>query len=524
MNLLKKLKNNVFVIVLLMLFSGMALSAPGGSNSSPENLKKINYQDVVDRARSLAEKSYRKPDRSSIPESLKKISYDQWMDIRYNPAKSLWPKDPFSVQFFHRGFIFPEAVAVHYVDKTGVQTMPFSSDLFMYKKGTYNDQINGDIGFSGFRIHYPFKKPGLPDELVSFLGASYFRALGKNHFYGLSSRGLAVNTGEAIGEEFPFFREFWIIRPARFARKIKVYALMDSLSLTGAYEFVVRPGEQTVMDVKGTVFIRAPIRKLGIAPLTSMFCFGEHSDEMKKGDFRPEVHDSDGLLIQAQSGEWIWHPLLNPKRILTNTFSCGQPEGFGLMQRDTNFDHYQDLQARYGRRPSTWVEPKGDWGAGHIELFQIPTPNEYADNIVAYWVPEKSFELGESLHFDYRLTWCSPIHSRHRLAHVDSTRILKKEKHLKFMINFQPDKKKKPLLKKDLTADIQVLNGYKLSGSQIIENPVTGGLRLVIHVRFDKEGFLDGKIPDELPAMDLIAYIKEKDERITETWSYTYLP
>lgn len=517
--IMKSFKRRAFIFFLLMYFSEvMVLSFPGKGH------KEMCFQDVVKMASALAEKSYQKPDRNNIPEFLKKIGYDQWMDISYNPAKSLWPNDVFKVQFFHRGFIFPEAVTVHYVDRKGVHTMPFSPNLFNYKNNKYNNEINGDIGFSGFRIHYPFNRLDIPDELVSFLGASYFRALGRDHFYGLSARGLAVNTGEDVEEEFPFFREFWIIRPGRFARKIKIFALMDSVSLTGGYEFDIRPGEQTVMDVKCTVFIREPIRKLGIAPLTSMFCFGEHSDEMRKGDFRSEVHDSDGFLIQTNSGEWIWHPLLNPRRALTNAFSGGQPRGFGLMQRDINFDHYQDLQARYGRRPSAWVEPKGDWGTGHIELYQFPTANEYADNISAYWVPEESLGPGESLNFAYTLSWCSPIHKRPFLAIADSTRILTKEKHIRFMIDFHSDGKKKSLFKKDLTADIQVLNGYKLSGSQIIENSVTGGLRLVIYVRFDKEGFLDGVVPNELPAVDLIAYIKHKDERITETWSYTYLP
>ena len=496
----------------------MVLSFPGKEH------KEMCFQDVVKMAWALAEKSYQKPDRNNIPESLKKIGYDQWMDISYNPAKSLWPNDVFKVQFFHRGFIFPEAVTVHYVDRKGVHTMPFSSDLFHYKKENYSDQVKGDIGFSGFRLHYPFKRSDFKDELVSFLGASYFRALGKNHFYGLSARGLAINTGEDVGEEFPFFREFWLIRPSFFSREITVYALMDSLSLTGAYEFIIRPGEQTVMEVKCTVFIREPVRKLGMAPLTSMFCFGEHCDDMKKGDFRPELHDSDGLLLQTQVGEWIWHPLVNPKRVLTNSFSVDQPKGFGLMQRDTNFDHYQDLYARYDRRPSAWVTPQGNWGSGHVELYQFPTANEYADNIAAYWVPDKSFNPSESFHFAYTLSWCSPIHKRPFLAIAESTRISRKEKRIAFMVDFLPDEKKKFMYKKELTADIRLLNGYKLSGSQIIKNPETGGVRLAIHVRLDEKGFLGAVVPDELPAVDLIAFIKHKDERITETWSYTYLP
>ncbi len=517
---MKNFKRILFVGLFLVLGFHQSMALP----FRDKGCKNISFQDVMDKACSLAKKSHQKPVRNDIPESLMKIGYDQWRDIAYNPAKSLWLCDDFSVQFFHRGFIFPEAVTVHYADKKGVQTMPFSPDLFHYKKGNYGDQVKGDIGFSGFRLHYPFKRSDFTDELVSFLGASYFRALGRDHFYGLSARGLAVNTGEDIGEEFPFFREFWIIRPSSFSRKITVYALMESVSLTGAYEFTIHPGEQTVMEVKCTVFIREPVRKLGIAPLTSMFCFGENCEDMRKADFRPEVHDSDGILLQTQAGEWIWHPLVNPKRTLTNSFSVDQPKGFGLMQRDTNFDHYQDLYARYDRRPSAWVTPQGDWGSGHVELFQFPTANEYADNVTAYWVPNKIYKPGESLQFAYTLSWCSPRHKRPMLSIVESTRISRKEKRITFMIDFLPDEKKKSLFKRDLTADIQLFNGYKLSGSQIIKNPVTGGVRLMIQIRLDKKGFLDEVVPDELPAVDVMACIKDKNERVTETWSYTYLP
>lgn len=521
MNFMNKFLLNSFVILLLLLFyyPEMALS-----EQSQDGCNKFCFQDVIDNARSMAGKSFQEPDRN-IPESLKRIGYDQWFDIRYNPFKSLWANDSFSVQFFHRGFIFPERVTVNYIENSEIKVMHFSPDLFKYKKREkYRNQLKGDIGFSGFRIHYPFKTSGNMNELISFIGASYFRALGEGLYYGLSARGLAVNTVGDVGEEFPFFREFWIIRPLPFAKEITVYALMDSVSLTGAYEFVIHPGEKTVMDVKSTVFIRKPVRKLGIAPLTSMFCFGENCTEWRNGDFRPEVHDSDGLLILAKSGEWIWRPLVNPKRLLIFSFYGGQPGGFGLLQRDTNFDHYQDLQARYDRRPSAWVEPKGDWGAGHVELFQLSSGGEWFDNIGAYWVPEKSFNPGESLNYAYTLSWYSEIHRNHKLAIAGSTRIVRKDDHVMFMVDFLPSEKQNLLFRKDLKAKIQVLNGYKLLKNQIIDNSVTGGLRLVINIRFDKKGFLKGVIPNELPDVELIAFIKDKNGPVTETWRYTYLP
>lgn len=486
--------------------------------------KKILFQDVVKNARVLSEQDFVEPQRDGITDALKQISYDQWRDIRFKPAKSLWAKDNFSVQFFHLGFFYLDPVLINYVDKNGIQNMPFSSELFDYKKKEHIDQLTDKTGFAGFRIHYPLNTSSYADELVAFLGASYFRALGKGLLYGLSARGVAVNTAEDIGEEFPYFKEFWIVRPSSLlAKEITIYALMDSKSLTGAYEFVVRPGEQTLMRVKCTLFVRKPIRKLGIAPLTSMFFFGENSARAES-EFRPEVHDSDGLLIESKTGEWIWHPVVNPQRILINSFSVDQPKGFGLMQRDINFDHYQDLEARYDLRPSVWVKPEGDWGKGRLELLQLPTASEFNDNIGAYWVPAKALAPKESVTYSYSLSWHSAKNSRSPLAFAESTRILRKQDSVMFLVDFLPQGKKKLMPKKDLTVDIKAFNNYKVAETQIIPNPVTKGLRLMIRIRLDKEGFLQDILPTDLPAIDLMAFIKEKDTPVTETWSFTYLP
>lgn len=513
-----------FFLWLILCFS---ISMPGlkASDSRLSPRETICFEDVVQKARCLAEKSYLQPDRNSVPEALRRIDYEKWQDIRFNPAKSLWAEDSFFMQFFHRGFLFQEPVTVNSVDKNGIQRIPFFPDLFKYKNDKEISQLQGDLGFSGFRIHYPsFKRTDFPNELVAFLGASYFRALGKKLVYGLSARGLAVNPVESVGEEFPRFTEFWVVRPSFFERKITVYGLLDSVSLTGAYEFVICPGETTVMYVKNTLFIRKAILKLGVAPLTSMFWFGECYTEKRKKDFRSEVHDSDGISIQASSEEWIWHPLVNPKCLQIDLFSGGQPLGFGLMQRDTNFDHYLDLQANYDRRPSAWISPQGDWGKGHVELFQLPTGTEYCDNIGAYWVPQKSPEPGETLSYAYTLSWCSASKKRPPFAFVDSTRFSREDDRIMFVVDFLPEGKQKRLSAKNLTAEIQPLNGYRISGSQVIENPRTGGLRLVIHVRFDQEGFLSGVVPNELPALRLSAFIKDKKGPVTETWSYTYQP
>ena len=249
--------------------------------------------------------------------------------------------------------------------------------------------------------------------MIVFLGASYFRAVGKDEVFGLSARGLAIDTAESWGEEFPWFREFWLVTPAPNAKELTIYALLDSPSVTGAYKFVVAPGEPTTASVDSRLFPRKEIRKLGIAPLTSMFFHGEDTTRWFP-DFRPEAHDSDGLLMHFATGEWIWRPLDNPRTLGVSGFQTENPKGFGLVQRDRDFDHYQDLETSAHRRPSAWIEPRQDWGAGRIETVSIPTNDDTNDNVVAYWVPEKPPRPGESGTYGYTMSWYGDDPSRPR--------------------------------------------------------------------------------------------------------------
>ncbi len=501
--------------ILLSLWTAACLAAPA---------KKTLFNDVVNKARALAEEPFENTGEA-FPEELRTIGYDEWRSLRFKPAKSLWPNEPFSIQFFHPGFIYHNPVNINYVEKNTAVRIPFSPDLFDYSQSGRSDLAPGDIGFAGFRVHYPLNTPTYADEIIAFLGASYFRALGKNMAYGMSARGLAVNTAEPSGEEFPYFREFWVVHPALKAQEITVYALLDSRSLTGAYTFLIRPGEETTVDIKAVLFFRERVHKLGLAPLTSMFFHGENTTSKIEHDFRPEVHDSDGLLIQESSGEWTWHPLVNPETLLINGFGGGQPLGFGLLQRDTDFDHYQDLEARYDNRPSVWVIPGNDWNPGRLELLQIPTANEYNDNIGAYWVVERPFEAGESFEFNYTLLWHTGNQKRSGLASVDSTRLAKKTDDITFVIDFLPGLSQEMIPADDISADIQVLNDYTVSFSQIIKNDITGGWRLVIHVNLEQQQWLlDKVIPNRKPVVELRAFLKNGNTRISETWSYSYLP
>ncbi len=502
-------------LVFLGLWGTACLAAPS---------TKINFNTVVKKAQELSKEPFNASD-DSLPEPLKKIGYDEWRDLRFNPARSLWAAEPFSVQFFHPGFIYQEPVVINSVDKNTTTRVPFSPDLFDYTQSTNKGLLlENAAGFAGFRVHYPINSPAYADEIVSFLGASYFRALGKNLAYGISARGLAIDTAESTGEEFPSFREFWIIHPAANAKEISFYALLESESLSGAYSFVVRPGEETLVKVKSVLFFRKKVRKLGLAPLTSMFSYGENAGPKSGDGFRPEVHDSDGLLIKNVSGEWTWHSLVNPENLLINNFGGGQPLGFGLIQRDTNFDHYQDLEARYDKRPSVWVTPNSDWNPGHLELLQIPTENEYNDNIGAYWVIKKSFEPGDSFEYAYTLAWHAGNRNRSALASVESTRVVPKPENVMFIIDFLPDNSQAALFTKDISSDIQIFNDYTVTFSQVIKNTVTNGWRLVIHVNLDQQGLMDKILPNHKPAVELRAFLKEGNVAISETWSYTYLP
>jgi glucans biosynthesis protein len=364
----------------------------------------FSFDDVAGMARLQVQQPYRVIVRKP-PAELAALNYDQYRDIRFRPERAQWHAEnlPFELMFFHLGKFQTEPVRINEIAPQGIRPIRYRSADFDYGKNKLATQGWGDIGFAGFRAHYPLNGGQYKDELVVFLGASYFRALGAGQHYGLSARGLAIDTVGGQAEEFPRFTEFWIAKPAAKADTLTVYALLDSPRASGAYQFDIRPGVETVMSVRARIFLRAGVATLGIAPLTSMFAFGENQPH--RSDFRPEVHDSDGLMVATTGGEWLWRPLLNPNNTLTTSFSMPGLKGFGLMQRDRNFASYEDSEASYELRPSAWIEPVGSWGPGRVELVQLHTPDETNDNIVAYWVFERLPATGEPLDVSYRLHW-----------------------------------------------------------------------------------------------------------------------
>ncbi len=323
-----------------------------------------------------------------------------------SPNSAIWRNDPteFRLDLFHPGFIYFEAVEVSIVENGRASRIPFSPTLF-----AYGDQVPalGDldgVGFAGFRGRYPINAPGAYQEFVIFLGASYFRALARNQVYGLSARGLAINTAEPEGEEFPAFRKFWIEKPGAEADTVVIYALLESQSATGAYRFAITPGAETVLEVEAQLFTRTSVKKMGIAPLTSMYLFNG-LNRTGFDDYRLAVHDSDGLQILTGNGEWLWRPLANPAKLQISYFGDRRPRGFGLMQRSRSYEEFGDAEAKYERRPSVWIEPQGDWGDGFVELVEIPTDREINDNIVAYWRPKSAVPPGGPRQVLYRMRW-----------------------------------------------------------------------------------------------------------------------
>jgi glucans biosynthesis protein len=482
---------------------------------SGEPATPFGFDDVVEQARKLAGQPFKPP--PTIPEFLSQIGYDQYRDIRFDPALSLW-KDAggnFQVQFIHPGLQYRHAVAINTYDRSGVRNVPFSPTLFSYGRNTFADKVPADLGFAGFRIAYPLYRRSDYNHVLVFVGASYFRAVAKNQVFGLSARGLALDTGLPPGEEFPFFKEFWLERPSRDATSLKILALLDSPRVTGAYEFVLRVADRTVVDVKATLFERKRATELGIAPLTSMFFYGEERAR-PAGDWRPEVHDSDGLLIQASTGEWIWRPLVNPERLLINYFELDSPQGFGLLQRDRSFQAYEDLEARYDLRPSAWITPIGSWGKGRLKLVQIPTANEMNDNIVAYWIPSTLPRVGQAIDFAYRLHFQSDDPLPASSGRATATRVGDGDTAgvKRIVVDFEGRRLKELPAATQVGAVITLSQEGQLIQQSAFKNPVTGGWRLAFQV----------KAPTKGKSLELRAFLQHDQDTLTETWSYLLAP
>ena len=494
----------------------------------------VNLDYVAQRAHDRAERPFHSP-RVDLPKVLQAdhLDYDKYREIRFRRDHALWAADnlPFRIEFFHPGYLYSEPVHVNEFTLTHTQPIRFMQDFFDYGKLTdLAGQIPAKTGYAGFRILYPLNQTNQFDELGAFLGASYFRLLGKEQRYGQSARGLAIDCGESDRpEEFPIFTDWWLGKPNADDTELRFYAILDSVSCVGAYEFLVRPGETTICDVDAVIYLRAtnlvtavnptrkPIDTIGLAPLTSMFWFGKNT-ESKPDEYRTEVHDTDGLLVHMGNGEIFWRPLDNPPVLRHQIFHAPNIRGFGLLQRERNFSAYQDMFNQYQLTPSVWIVPHGDWGDGDLHLVELSTTYEGLDNIVAFWDPKVKPEPLQPFRFGYTMKWTRETDLKLSPNKVVATRIGLDSRFAgarQFVIDFEgPDLSAIPEDKPPASIASCSPNGAILD-NYVVWNGFAGTWRVYLSMQ-PKAGNHD--------PVDLRCTLRRGNQIASETWTYLWSP
>jgi glucans biosynthesis protein len=480
----------------------------------------FDYASLKGQARALAATEYRPP-QHLVPDFLRALTYDQYQAIRFRHDHALWAQSDghFRLEFFHCGRGFKEPVDVYELVDGVARPIRYSPEMFdLAGSGIEKRKLPADLSFAGFRVH---TSTNWDEDVAVFLGASYFRARGSDsRQFGLSARGLAIDTAEDV-EEFPRFVSYWLEKPARDARTLVFYALLDSVSATGAYRFALTPGAPQVIDVDAAVYPRKPIRRLGIAPLTSMYQCGEN-DRRLANDWRPEIHDSDGLAMCTGAGEWIWRPLTNPGALRISSYLDEHPRGFGLLQRDRNFEHYQDDGVWYDNRPSAWIETKGGWPKGEIQLIELTAPNETFDNIVAFWNPAAPPQPGDELLYGYRMYWGTRLQAAPPLAQTVATRTglggvvgqARRSFSWRFAVDFAGGELPAFAKSTEVEPVITVSRGT-------IEVPSARPLQSINGFR----AMFDIRPPDDsLTPIDIRMFLRHRNQPLTETWIYQWTP
>nr|WP_106477745.1 glucan biosynthesis protein G [Phytohalomonas tamaricis] len=482
----------------------------------------FGFEDVAEQAKTLSQRGYNAP-QSNLSDPLSKLQYQDYAKISFKKDHAVWADQnlPFTLSFFHEGMHYNTPIKVNTINGEDVKAVKYSPDDFNFGDLKIDPEALKNLGFAGFKINYPINSER-KEEVMVFLGASYFRVVGKGQRYGLSGRGLAIDTALSSGEEFPRFKEFWVVRPEPDDKYLTIYALLDSPSATGAYRYILRPGDDAVVDVQSQIYLRREVTKLGIAPLTSMFLYGPNQPSPSV-NYRPAIHDSNGLAVNASEGDWVWRPLVNPKKLAVNSFQANNPRGFGLLQRSHNFRDYQDLDDRYDLRPSAWIEPQNGWGEGQVELVEIPTPNETNDNIVSFWRPTTSLQPGQPIDFNYRINWTTNEAKFHNPDLAWVTQTLRSRGEIKktnlvrepdgttsFVLDFVGPGLKALAPDANVTADISMGDNGELVSSNVERNPVFGGYRLELRM----------KPKDPAKPIDTRAFLKDgQGQRLSETWS-----
>lgn len=516
------MQRGCFILFIVLAMAAHAFAAPVAAV--------VNLDYVARIALERAQQPFHSP-RENLPKVLQTLNYDQYREIRFRRDKALWGDDdlPFRIEFFHPGYIYQEPVHVNEFTATYTQPIPFVQDFFDYDNLKIKNQIPPGTGYAGFRILYPLNKTNQLDDLGAFLGASYFRLLGKGQTYGESARGLALDCGETDrSEEFPIFTDWWLGKPAPGSKVLTLYAILDSVSCAGAYEFRIRPGETTVADIDAVLYFRPanlvlqanlnapPIKTVGIAPITSMFWFGKNS-ERKFDDYRSEVHDAEGLMIRMADGKTVWQPLKNPIDLQHQIFPAPHLRGFGLMQRERSFDAYQDLFTSFQDEPSVWVKPRGtNWDNGDVHLVELNAPWEGFDNVVAFWSPRTVPAPLQPYHFSYTLYWTREIAMKFSPDNkVVATRVGKcapDSEDRQIFIDFSGPKLDQIAPTNPPTAVVSCSTNAQIVANQVVWNPFEKTWRAVLKMQPG---------PGNKP-VDLQCVLERTNEVLTETWKYQW--
>lgn len=461
-----------------------------------------------------------------VDQSWRDLSYDQYRALSFDTKKSLWSDTDraFQMDMFHPGLYFPRPIEINVVEAEEARTLAFDLSLFrrfdqfpkeLVETALTENPEDSKLGYSGLRLRHELSKPGKFEEFMVFQGASYFRAIGTGQNYGLSARGLALNTGDAAGEEFPEFTRFWVEAPGGDASQITVHALLDGPSTTGAYTFTITPGAPAHVAVEATLYPRTALSHVGIAPLTSMFLF-DQTNRTRFDDFREAVHDSEGLLVYNGAGEMLWRPLANPNTLQVSSFVDDNPRGFGLMQRAREVEDFADLEAHYHNRPSLWITPDGDWGRGAVTLVEIPADKEIYDNIVAYWRPREPLAPGQGHDFAYQMHWGGEPEGVRPVARVLNSRIGKgydkAQPYSIIAVDFADHEAfgAKETDLEDITRFIGANRG-EVSEGVLQRNPGTGGVRLAF--KFE---------PGEATSAEFRVQLVKDGRSLTEVWLYRW--
>ena len=507
-----------------VLLSTTSLTQP--ALSQDQGAFAFDFDSFSARMQELAAASFT-PVAVALPEAFQNLDYDAYRLIQYRADASKWADHDvgYRLQAFHLGWLYPEPVKVFEVDAGTARLVGFSASDFQYHDGAVGEAALAQAfpGVAGFRVNYPLNRPDAFDELVSYVGASYFRSLGRDNIYGLSARGLVLNSWIDLPEEFPRFSEFYVEKP-QLGEPLTIYAALESQSVTGAYRFVITPAsdtaQETTMDVTARLYFRADVKELGVAPLTSMFLYAE-ANRGGFDDYRPQVHDSNGLLLERESGEIMWRALNNGTTLGNSYLWENNPRAFGLYQRGRDFESYQDAGAHYERRPSLRVEPVGQWGQGMVRLIEIPAKLEADDNIVAFWIPAEPALAGESREYAYRLVWGNlDPDANPAMAYVAETRagvggvsgVENAADLRKFVVDFKGGELDAlpPGTPLDVLATV---GGGVLRNSVLSRVDANGVWRLVLDVE------TDGATP-----LELKAYLVGLGKKLTETWLYQWRP